>query len=614
VNALKWMTDFREKHNRPIWLGETGENSNTWFANLAALSENNNVGWSWWPVKKSGINNVLKVETNADYTKMVEMWKGNGSITADEAYNAVMTFADKHKFENCSIQYDVIDALIRQPHTTETKPFKTHTTGQNIFAVDYDLGRNNYAYFDTDTANYHLNTGEFKAWNQGWEYRNDGVDIEKCDDIEPTNGYNIGFVKKGEWLQYTIVSEVNAAYKFELRHAGQSKASMHIEVNGQVASESFDTQPTGSWTTYKTTTIDNIILPEGEVKVRLVFDGGEVNVNYFSFIEPVEISDVPFELFNATTPKIDNEIYINLSKSITSSENNIDSNEFELKVNDVVVAFSDLFLNDENDQQIILTVDQDLFYNDEIKVSYQGTSVKSGAQNLSIFSEVLVNNEFQKHYEIPGKVEAEDFMVNNGFELEDCTDTGGGNNTAYASNGDYLEYLLYVTSAGIFDLNFRVATEKSAEILILNSEDGEMVQNGSISFGSTNGWQSWQTKTTSIELPAGKVVLRLYSQAGEHNLNWFLFENGTVTGIEDQFHESKLKVYPNPTSGILKVDFKTYSVKQISLFNMGGKQVMAQSSSEERVWIDVTKYPVGTYLLQISGEEVNETVKVLIVK
>ena len=613
VNALKWMTDFREEHNRPIWLGETGENSNTWFANLAALSENNNVGWSWWPVKKSGINNVLKVETNADYTQMVEMWKGNGTMTADEAYNAVMTFADNHRFENCFIQRDVIDALIRQPHTTETKPFKTHTTSQNIFAVDYDLGRNNYAYFDTDTANYHQNTGEFKAWNIGWEYRNDGVDIEKCDDSEATNGYNVGWVNGGEWLQYTINSEAHASYKLELRTASENIASMHIEVDGKVASETFDLPSTGGWAAYSTTTISNIILPEGEVKVRLVFDGGAVNFNYFSFIEPSEISDIPFELFNTTTPKIDNEIYINLNKSISSSENDIDSNEFELVVDDVVVAISDLFLNEDNGQQIILSVDEDLFYKDEIKVSYQGTSVKSGAQSLVAFSDVLVENKFQKHFEISEKIQAEDFMVNNGFELEDCTDTGGGKNTSYAADGDYLDYLLYVPEAGSFNMDFRVATSMSAEILIQNSSEGEIVNNATLSFGSTGGWQKWETKSTLVELPAGKLILRLYSQAGEHNLNWILFDHVTVTGIEDEIINSKLNVYPNPTSDVLNVVFESYSEKQIKLFNISGIQLMSHVCSDDRISINVKEYPAGVYFLKVIGEDLSETIKFLIV-
>lgn len=613
VNALKWMTDFREEHNRPIWLGETGENSNTWFANLAALSENNNVGWSWWPVKKSGINNVLKVETNADYTQMVEMWKGNGTMTADEAYSAVMTFADNHRFENCFIQRDVIDALIRQPHTTETKPFKTHTTSQNIFAVDYDLGRNNYAYFDTDTANYHQNTGNFVAWNKGWEYRNDGVDIEKCNDTEDSNGYNVAFVRGGEWLQYTLTSEEKAAYKLEFRHAGQSKSSVHVEVNGKVASETLGLPSTGSWTTYRTTTFDNIILPEGEVKFKIVFDGGEVNLNYFSLSEPSSISEIPYELQNSSTPKIENEVCLDLNKQITSTESEIDINEFELEVNDVVVAIHDLFLNEENDQQIILSLNKDLFYKDQIKVSYQGTSVKSGTQNLSVFSDVLVENNFQKHFEIPGKIEAENFMTNSGFELEDCADTGGGKNTSYAADGDYLDYLLYVPEAGPFNMDFRVATSKSAQILIQNSSEGEMVNNATLSFGSTGGWQKWETKSTLVELPSGKVILRLYSQAGEHNLNWISFEPASVTGIEDEIFKSKLNVYPNPTSDILNVVFESYSEKQIKLFNLSGRQVMSHLCSDDRISIDIRKYPSGVYFLKVVGEDLLETIKFLVV-
>ncbi len=613
VNALKWITDFREEQNRPVWLGETGENSNTWFTNLAALAESNNVGWSWWPVKKSGINNILKVETNADYLQMIEMWKGNGTMTSDEAFSAVMTFANNHKFENCTIQYDVIDALIRQPHTTETKPFETHTTSQKIFAVDYDLGRNNYAYFDTDTANYHLNTGEYKAWNQGWEYRNDGVDIEKCNDTE-TNGYNVGFVKSGEWLQYTVNSEANAAYKLEIRTAGTGKASMHIEANGQIVSETFELPSTGSWTSYITSTINNIILPKGMVKIKLVFDGGELNVNHFSLIEPVEISAVPFKLLKAGSAKIDNEIFLDVNRPITSVENDININEFELTVDGESVSISDFILDPNNSRKIILMTEKDLFYNHEIKLSYTGNSVESGSKELESFANVIVENNFNRHFEIPGKIEAENFMINSGFELEDCTDTGKGKNTSYASDGDYLEYLLYVPAAGTFTMNFRFATAKNAKILVLNSVNGEMVSNESVSFGSTNGWQSWQTKSITIDLPKGKTVLRLLSESGEHNLNWISFDDGTVTGIENPIHESKFEVFPNPTSDILNLNFESSSSRQISLFTMGGTQLFSQLSSEKSHSINVNEYATGTYLLTVSGEDINKTVKVLIVK
>jgi len=613
ANALKWIADFRETNKRPIWLGEAGENSNTWFTNLVALAEKNNIGWSWWPVKKSGINNVLKVKTNPDYTKLVEMWKGNGSMSADEAYHAVMTFADNHRFENCIISRDVIDALIRQPHDKETKPFKVHTTNQKIFAVDYDLGRNKEAYFDTDTANYHLNTGSFTAWNTGWEYRNDGVDIEKCSDTDSSNGYDVGWVNSGEWLQYTISSETNAAYQIQLRTASEQNASIHIEVNGKIASKAIALPATGAWTTWKTTTVNDIIIPQGQVKIKIVFESGQLNLNYFSIINPSSFAEMPFELLNATTPEIDNEIYLNLNKAISSSLEDINQNAFELMVNGSPVPISSLLIPEDDKQQVRLLVDKDLFATDKIKISYQGTSVKNGDQNLSAFTSFVVDNNFYSLVKLPGKIEAENFMINKGFELEDCTDEGGGKNTAYANNGDYLDYLIYVPEAGTYTINFRVATAKNGELNIMNSKDDQIISNTSVVFNYTGGWQVWQTKSTTIELPSGKVVLRLYSKSGEYNLNWISFDNPNITGIENIKSESNLKIYPNPASEIVKIDFTSFSSRRISLFDMRGNRLVSFFSSAEHVSVNVEKYPAGTYLLNVFGKKMNETKKILII-
>ncbi|NJK87802.1 MAG: cellulase family glycosylhydrolase, partial [Bacteroidales bacterium] len=179
-SALSFITNLRNSRNVPIWLGESGENSNTWFTNLIALCESMNIGWSWWPVKKPGINNPLMVTVNDDYTRLINYWKGTASApTVDAAFNAVLQFAENHKIENCTFQRDVVDAMIRQPHSYETLPYSLHTPGNPIFAVEYDLGRNNSAYSDEDTANYHLSeNGSYTNWNQGWSFRNDGVDIE----------------------------------------------------------------------------------------------------------------------------------------------------------------------------------------------------------------------------------------------------------------------------------------------------------------------------------------------------------------------------------------------------------------------------------------------------
>ncbi len=44
--------DFREKYQVPIWLGESGENSNEWIAKFVSVLEKNNIGWAFWPYKK----------------------------------------------------------------------------------------------------------------------------------------------------------------------------------------------------------------------------------------------------------------------------------------------------------------------------------------------------------------------------------------------------------------------------------------------------------------------------------------------------------------------------------------------------------------------------------
>jgi hypothetical protein len=55
------MLDYRT-HNVPIWLGESGENSNVWFKEAISLMESNNI--IGLPMKKSknlaGVTSVTK--------------------------------------------------------------------------------------------------------------------------------------------------------------------------------------------------------------------------------------------------------------------------------------------------------------------------------------------------------------------------------------------------------------------------------------------------------------------------------------------------------------------------------------------------------------------------
>ena len=611
ADALKWITDIREQTNRPIWLGETGENSNTWFTNLVALAEKNNIGWSWWPVKKSGINNILRVETNNDYSQLIEVWKGNGVMSSDAAFNAVMTFADNHRFENCTIAYDVIDALIRQPKTTATLPFKKHKTGEIIFASDYDLGRNNYAYFDSDTADYHLNTNTFGNWNTGWAYRSDGVDIEPCENEETTNGFNVGWTIKGEWMQYTIHSEQEGAYHFSIRTASETGGKAHLEADGKIASESFDLPKTGNWENWQTTTVDGIILPQGETKVKLVFDEGGSNINYFSFTNPVEVSAVAFQMVSTTTAKIENALFVNLNKTVTSTK--ILVTDFQVIVNSSLAKIIGIKVSEENNQQIEIQVDQTLFSDDNIRLTYKGTSVVSQSQLLEKFTAKVVNNQLLPHQSIPGKIESEDFIENHGFELEECKDDGGGLNTAYANDGDYLDYLVYVDQAGTYQANFRVAAkEGEPEILIMNSENDRMVVNKLLKITATGDWQNWRTQSTTLKLPAGKYLLRILSRKGEYNLNWMEFN--FITGKDELETGSRLNAYPNPASDSLWLYTDIKDEKTVEIFDLSGKKIAAFETVKSNIFIVTRKYAPGMYVFNVSNHKTSESIKIQISK
>lgn len=608
ADALKWVTDLRENTNRPIWLGESGENSNVWFTNLVHLCESQNIGWSWWPVKKPNINNVLQVEINEDYLDMVEMWKGNGSMSADDAYAAVMTFSENHRFENCKIKYDVIDALIRQPHTTETLPFKSHSAGQKIFAVDYDLGRNGYAYFDVDTANYQYNTQNFGQWNNGWNYRNDGVDIENCTDPDTTCGYHVAWIDDGEWLQYTLNSDSAAAYRLSLRTASPEDAVIHLEVNGKVASPQITIPKTGSWETWRNTSAPNIILPKGEAAVRIVFDKGGLNVNYFTMSGPIALSEVAFSCLTVESDPIKNRLYLNLNKQITNAFENIELSDFQLIVNHSQVSISELISVEGNAQQLKLNTDKDLFYTDEIKLSYRGNSIRSGEQYLEKFAAVLVTNNYYEHFEIPGKIEAENAFVNSGFEMEECEDIGGGLNTAFADDGDYLDYLVNVSKAGTYRVSFRVAAlNGEPQILLMNSYQDRMVANKLLKISTTGGWQNWETQSVTADLPEGKMIVRIFSRAGEYNLNWFSFDLLTDAGKIRS--DKTMQVYPVPADKSINVRFGSSGRKVLAIYNLQGKKILEFSTSDQLISLKTDHYPAGLYVLKCVDNEIGESVK-----
>ncbi|MFN8239722.1 MAG: carbohydrate-binding protein [Bacteroidales bacterium] len=616
---LNYMISIRDLYNVPVWLGETGENSNPWFTSLLTLCENNNVGWSMWPVKKAGINNVLQVPESQKYNNLMSYWKnGTPAITADQAFEAVMEWSANHRIENCMVKHDVIDAMIRQPRTNETKPFGKHKPGDVISAVNYDLGKSSYAYKDTDTADYHLNTNNYVTWNKGWEYRNDGVDIEKCLDNYPgSNGFSVGWTETGEWLQYSIHADSAAGYKLTIRTASANTdpGAIRFLLNGNDITNQLVLPNTGDWTTFNSTTANNIILPAGNNKIRLLFERGGSNINVLSFTNPVALADVPFIYIFSETSVSGNEIFVTLNKDATSV--NINPADFQITSNNNNVNVAGVARMQGNNRKLVISLSSPVGFGQVIKISYNGTSVQCGTAGLVNFTGNIVKNNLPGQITVPAKIQAEDYYFNNGFKLEDCTDAGGGKNTAYANNGDYLDYLVNVPKGGEYLFTFRLASiYNNGRISIRISTDGNSFQElGVLAVENTGGWQTWSTQGMRLNLPAGNIKLRLYSQAGEYNINWINIADPTA--ISDRGYNDNLKVYPNPGKGIFMVEVPSGLGNKavVTVKSVSGKIVYTSSFPWEKDGpreLDLGQLKPGLYHIQVSSGRVKSNAKVII--
>lgn len=259
-----WIA-MREKYQMPVWMSEGGENSNTWFSDCIALYENNDIGWSWWPVKKSKINNIIKVKTDQNYRDLIKSWENNAPLNADQTYEAVMQYADNHKIENCIMAKDVLYAMTDQVKSKDTKPFKRHSSNQAIWFADYDMGRDEYAYYDIVSGDYHLDDGtNWIDWNSGNTYRNDGVDIG----IFNERPY-VGWIEASEWMQYTLDISGAGNYSMNIKSAAKDAGSIiNIEVNGVIVKENIQLPLTKGFDIWESLTVEEINLPQGEVTVR----------------------------------------------------------------------------------------------------------------------------------------------------------------------------------------------------------------------------------------------------------------------------------------------------------------------------------------------------------
>jgi hypothetical protein len=235
-------------------------------------------------VKKSRTNNIFKVTTPESYYQLLQAWESGESLSADQSYLAVMEYSKAHRHENITVAPDVIYALLNNEDPTATKAYRFHRVNEWIPFVDYDLGRDGYAYEDRLSQNIHDEQGQWKVWNEGQKYRNDGVDIGGS-----AGGYYVSWTEPGEWLQYTIQVPVAGEFKLEIETKGAA-SMLRMQINDEINSAeiAINTGSENSPSEWATTSVNGIELSTGEHKIRFHIQKGPPDLRAFRLISDLE--------------------------------------------------------------------------------------------------------------------------------------------------------------------------------------------------------------------------------------------------------------------------------------------------------------------------------------
>jgi len=119
------FVDFREKVQLPIYMGETGENTNEWVAAWTRLMNSNDIGWTYWPYKKPANRAcMMMIQTPENWNLIVEYTKQDRSsfekinkARPDRALvqKAMTDLLENIKFANCKKNEGYIQAMGMKP-------------------------------------------------------------------------------------------------------------------------------------------------------------------------------------------------------------------------------------------------------------------------------------------------------------------------------------------------------------------------------------------------------------------------------------------------------------------------------------------------------------------
>ena len=119
--AIQEYLSFRDKYNVPIWMSESGENTDEWIDSFRRLLEAHDIGWCFWPYKKlEATSCIVSIDSPADWAAIVGFADGPRTTFEDvrkhrppkeKVEKALSDYLERIKFANCRVNQGYLGAL-----------------------------------------------------------------------------------------------------------------------------------------------------------------------------------------------------------------------------------------------------------------------------------------------------------------------------------------------------------------------------------------------------------------------------------------------------------------------------------------------------------------------
>lgn len=200
VKCLQKFVDAADRLQVPLWMGETGENVNEWYAALYPLAEKKNIGYNLWPWKKMDCtNSPCSIKAPEGWELILDYINRGPHPGYRKAQEILDEYLENIRLENCVLHPEVTRHVMRQI------PF-------SMRAVDFDEypGRGeSYRSRQAYPSGYRENTGMHIVEREKKEEKKFGFDSQ-------WERFSL-ILEEGEFAGYTIDGKKTAALLVEGR-------------------------------------------------------------------------------------------------------------------------------------------------------------------------------------------------------------------------------------------------------------------------------------------------------------------------------------------------------------------------------------------------------------